>query len=635
MSFIQKLDASGNVIWTSTYDDGDADTFSGIEVDSLGNVYVSGSSGFGLAGGAIRILKYDSNGNLLWENGIGDPGCCNRPQGIELDEFNNVYLTGPFVGNLDFDPNPLTTHYVSSGTCVNGGTFVLKLSENGDYIWAHGMDNFLYSNRNADLLDLDSDGNIYFAAAIQDITDVEPGSGVTELPFVGGTDIALMRLDPNPCVNFYVSMDSLQHGSCFGPGYASATAYNGLGAYDYLWDNVPPSDSSSAYLSTPGISTLIVTDSIGCEFESSVLINTPTTETGFDLNVNLIALNEFFPGDSVHLIVDAFNEGCLLQGGTVSVVLDDPLLVGFTFNPTPSSINGDTVNWDFPPSVYGDPHLIIELSGFTDTIAQIGDFIDIDVIFTPIVGDYDSLNNIRDYSFEVINSYDPNYKSVYPAGVCPENFVVLDTKLTYTVHFQNTGTAPAMNVSILDELDPSLDISSVRVLSQSHTMIMEVLQPNTIDFKFDNIMLADSTSNEPESHGWVVFEVDPLPGVSNWTEVSNSVGIYFDYNEPVLTNTVYTTYIDEIDCNLSLTEDELMDVKLYPNPSTGIFRVELSSAEQWIEYAVVSIEGKLIQSQSDINGDEFEINLSGENRGVYWLILNNGAQRSTIKLVVI
>jgi len=54
---------------------------------------------------------------------------------------------------------------------------------------------------------------------------------------------------------------------------------------------------------------------------------------------------------------------------------------------------------------------------------------------------------------KVDGPYDPNNKEVSPAGAGPTGLIDTSTvELTYTVNFQNTGTAPAKHVYILDTL---------------------------------------------------------------------------------------------------------------------------------------------------------------------------------------
>src|SRR3990172_7240671 len=103
---------------------------------------------------------------------------------------------------------------------------------------------------------------------------------------------------------------------------------------------------------------------------------------------------------------------------------------------------------------------------------------------------------LKIYCYHVIGSYDPNIIDVYPPGICEPHFISNDQLLTYSIHFQNTGNADAIDIYVLDTLDSDLNFNSVRVIGNSHPLITEVLPGNVLKFRFDNIHLADSSSNE-------------------------------------------------------------------------------------------------------------------------------------------
>ena len=46
--------------------------------------------------------------------------------------------------------------------------------------------------------------------------------------------------------------------------------------------------------------------------------------------------------------------------------------------------------------------------------------------------------------------------------------------------------------------------------------------------------------NELKSIGFVKFRVKPLTTITNGTTINNKASIYFDFNEPILTNTAIT-----------------------------------------------------------------------------------------------
>ena len=85
-------------------------------------------------------------------------------------------------------------------------------------------------------------------------------------------------------------------------------------------------------------------------------------------------------------------------------------------------------------------------------------------------------------------SYDPNDKIVSPPGVKGENYTLKGEKLIYTVRFQNTGNAPAIDVKILDTLSSSLDMNTFKVLNSSFPATTSV-RGREVEFYFKDIGL--------------------------------------------------------------------------------------------------------------------------------------------------
>ncbi|MFH1320977.1 MAG: PKD domain-containing protein [Bacteroidota bacterium] len=151
----------------------------------------------------------------------------------------------------------------------------------------------------------------------------------------------------------------------------------------------------------------------------------------------------------------------------------------------------------------------------------------------------------------VKSSWDPNDKNVLPEGLT-ETYHYIDSTdiLEYLIRFQNTGNDTAFKVVIRDTLSTYLDISTIEPGASSHPFTFDIYESDIIQFTFDSIMLPDSIVNEPESHGFVKFEINQQPGNTKGTVIENEAGIVFDYNEPVNTNTIFNTIgnIDSITC---------------------------------------------------------------------------------------
>lgn len=102
----------------------------------------------------------------------------------------------------------------------------------------------------------------------------------------------------------------------------------------------------------------------------------------------------------------------------------------------------------------------------------------------------------------------------------------------YSVRLRNTGPA----LSETNTLTIELDLSTLEMLSASHPFRHQAVNGPTLEVTFDDILLPDSTVNEPASHGYFKFKIKPLPAYDYGTVILNQAAIYFDFNEPIFTN---------------------------------------------------------------------------------------------------
>ena len=138
---------------------------------------------------------------------------------------------------------------------------------------------------------------------------------------------------------------------------------------------------------------------------------------------------------------------------------------------------------------------------------------------------------------ENVGAYDPNDKQGFPLGSTENHFIEKNTTLEYLIRFQNTGTDYARTVFIRDTLDTDvLDPATIRPGASSHDYEYFLSDEGVINFVFEDIMLLDSNTNEPESHGYVKFKINQIPNLPDGVIIENRAGIYFDFNAPVITN---------------------------------------------------------------------------------------------------
>ncbi|MDO6391282.1 IPT/TIG domain-containing protein [Pontibacter sp. BT731] len=187
----------------------------------------------------------------------------------------------------------------------------------------------------------------------------------------------------------------------------------------------------------------------------------------------------------------------------------------------------------------------------------------------------------------ITDSYDPNDKLVTPVGRTEEFYTPTNTALKYKIRFQNTGTDVAYRIVVVDTLSEHLDLSTLQLGATSHPSRVEVSgkgQP-VLTWTFDNIMLPDSTANEPGSHGYIQFSIKPKADLAEKTLVENFADIFFDFNSPIRTNVTQNRIYDMPPVINEAVRVNLEDVLATPGitgfaPADGKFGSEVTITGQ-------------------------------------------------------
>ncbi len=107
-------------------------------------------------------------------------------------------------------------------------------------------------------------------------------------------------------------------------------------------------------------------------------------------------------------------------------------------------------------------------------------------------------------------------------------------------------------------------------------------------------------------------------GTGNYTY---SVTVTDQYNNCVETDDIQLTI--NACTGINSTENADLKTSVYPNPSTGIFNINSRNSFEKLE--IYSADGRLIFTQDVKNIDShFQINLKGQSKGIYYLLLYSG-----------
>jgi uncharacterized repeat protein (TIGR01451 family) len=231
------------------------------------------------------------------------------------------------------------------------------------------------------------------------------------------------------------------------------------------------------------------------------------------------------------------------------------------------------------------------------------------------------------------NSYDPNDKTVFKKSFY-ENYGTafqestidwfVDDELEYTIRFQNTGTAPAQNIFIIDTLDAELDWSTFKLLQTTHDMQIVNLGNGIIRFEFNNIWLPDSSESQELSQGHIIFRIRENLGNELFSEITNTAYIFFDWNPAIITNTTYNIN----DWLEFVGEENAFNVEAYPNPMLNELTLKVEGP---FNYEIHDLTGRKLMQGMGVG--QTTISTEALASGTYLIsVYANGSKQTAVLL---
>ena len=331
--------------------------------------------------------------------------------------------------------------------------------------------------------------------------------------------------------------------------------------------------------------------------------------------------------------VNYCNQGTIpVDDVEVTVTLDEFLLVN-NITPSPISQNGLTYTFDIGTlGVFECGEIVFDIT--VDCDADLGteqcysaEILPEPDCVQPLVAEIEECQ-------EIVGSYDPNDKRAYPFQEGDDYTIGPNESIKYQVRFQNTGTFMAFDVVVLDTISPLLDLSTFRMGAASHAFEVSFQDERTLNVTFPDINLPDSTSNEPESHGFFTYYIDQMPDLPDGALITNSAGIYFDFNDPIITNTTKHT-VDYGTVSVPNFNVGEVQFEVSPNPAKDVIQVAINTLESNAgQFDIRNISGQ-VQLQGQYNSEQFNIAVDKLNPGIYLLqVVDELGNRGVQKLVI-
>ncbi len=237
-----------------------------------------------------------------------------------------------------------------------------------------------------------------------------------------------------------------------------------------------------------------------------------------------------------------------------------------------------------------------------------------------------------------VGAYDPNDKQAIPVGYGPAHYIRAGDALHYKIRFQNTGTDTAFTVVIRDTLSPWLDVATLRLGPASHPCLAGFDGERILVFTFNNILLPDSATNLEASQGFVDFFIRTHDSIPLQTRIENAAAIYFDFNEPVITNTIFHTIgRDFIPVSTAVFQPYPGHAwQLFPNPATDeawLVSEQAMSGRKTVRF--YDAAGRLLR-QIPFEGERCLLQFRGLRPGWYalWIVDAEGRRLGTAHIVI-
>jgi Secretion system C-terminal sorting domain len=329
------------------------------------------------------------------------------------------------------------------------------------------------------------------------------------------------------------------------------------------------------------------------------------------------------PGFDLLYAIDVDNLTTAATGAVTLTVQADPNLVFVAMN-APATVVGNVYTWNLIMNNAFEHHEIGLRMHVPPDVNLIGTVLNTSATLSTANTDVDLGNNSASSQQLVTGSFDPNDKKAITSSRISDVSYFLDEDewIDYTIRFQNTGTDTAFNVVITDTLLSTLDPATIQWGPSSHTCTRAIEAAGTLKFVYANILLPDSTTNEPQSHGFVSFRIRPYQPVLPGTFIENTANIFFDFNPPVITEP--SVLVAEFSTSVHEQARGQGQLRLLPNPVSDQLMITSDGTIQAI--TIVASDGREVMHRS-MRSANSTIDVADLSAGSYFLLatMNNGS----------
>lgn len=285
----------------------------------------------------------------------------------------------------------------------------------------------------------------------------------------------------------------------------------------------------------PNYKTYQVAQNNGIQIELPLMALT----NGYDLTVNF-ATTAWRRGFSNETILQVHNAGTVEANGTLVSLVYPQVAYLLDASETFETIGAKTYQWNIGLIMPGQ----IWTTSIVDSIglqAFTGDVVILSANTTANGVDIFPANNSMSEEIEIVGAIDPNDILVSPIGDGYQGFIKKNQWLNYTIRFENVGTFAATYVFLENQLSDKFDLNTFEMVSSSHEAGFHIDIKGLLKVNYMHINLPPAELDSIGAHGYFKYRIKPHEYLQGGEAITNSASIVFDFEEPIITNTVLNT----------------------------------------------------------------------------------------------
>ncbi|OQA12056.1 MAG: hypothetical protein BWY67_00543 [Bacteroidetes bacterium ADurb.Bin397] len=568
--WIIKTDSLGNIQWQNTIGGSGSDELYSIDQSIDGGYIMCGLSSSFRFGDKTEshigdydywVVKVDNHGSIQWQNNIGGSGA-DRPGYVIETTDGGFILIGFSNSNISID---------KTENCIGSYDYwIVKITDKYNLI---GGKLFIDANANGTQ---DSGELPVLNKRITASNSGRFGFSVQN----GHYDVAI----PDPG-NYTVTPEQIDYYNAVPASHIAA--FTGINQTDSLNDfALQPSGTFN------------------------------------DLSISMTPLGQFHSGLNQSYLVNYSNVGTTTINSTVIFYPDND--VSFVSAvPAASVTTFDSLIWNLGPLVPYQSGQIVITVNINSGLAN-GTYISSSAAIEPISGDVNPSSNQANWKVftnSISNANDILVDENYLLGTQFPNPPFLE----FIVRFHNVSNDTVFTAKILNLFyTTKLDLNTFEFIASSHPVTVSWLPwEGNMEFRFNNIMLPNSTVNEPQSHGFVRYRIKPQSNLVVGDFVYNFASIFFNGDVGIPTNTLIIPIVNPTSLPEFTTSFDLL---LYPNPANSSLTIETRTLpSSGSKLTITDVAGRTLLTKSlDSNSTKHQIDISSFSSGIYFVQLDGG-----------